>query len=352
MKSRYNILNLLSCISMILIVCLWAGSACKKEEAQVRTIATFVIGSVVLERPGDPARQVRHKDELRKDDVIKTGRDSILVIQLGGESLIKIEPDTTVRLSSIIDEGTTKFELAQGTLYNRVKNLKKESSYLVQTKTSLAAVRGTEFSVSSEKDQSTVAVNDGSVKVQGITKKNEVTEEKTVEKGSAADVKDTIATRPITGNEKKEFNKFEKIAAVKDIDNTSESELKKMEAEYFKDEAAAGDKKRDDSSSGKDKPGGGDAEKNTLAWTDKQVYSTSEDIVVNYKNLPENRNCWIDISKVSDPDGRYQSYNWTYSAKDGQMKFSSLGLKPGSYEVRIHFGRSNAVDKRFRFRVQ
>jgi len=352
MKSPYRIQDFLSCISMILIICFSAGSACKKEEAQVRAIATFVIGNVVLDRSGEPARQVRHKDELRKDDVIKTGRDSILVVQLGGESLIKIESGTTVRLVSIMEQGTTKFELDQGTMFNRVMKLKKETSYVVQTKTSLAAVRGTEFSVSSEKDKSTVAVNDGSVKVQGIPKKNEVSEEKSIEKGNAAVVKDKIVIRPVTNDEKKEFNKFEKIPAIEDIDSTSESDLMKMEADYFNDDAPAGGNGSADSSSGKDRPAGDDPAKNALVWTSKKVYRTSDDIVVYYKNLPDYRNCWIDISNASDRDGSYQSYNWTYSAKDGQMNFSRMGLKPGVYEVRVHFGRGNAVDKRYRFQVQ
>jgi hypothetical protein len=352
MKSRYCILYIPSCISMMLIICLTAGIACKKQEAPARAIATFVIGKVILERPGEPAQPVRHKDELRKGDVIKTGQDSILVVQLGGESLIKIEAGTTVRMSSFMEQGATKFELAQGTMFNRVRNLNKESSYMVQTKTSLAAVRGTVFSVSSGKDKSIVAVNNGAVNVQGTTIKNEMTEEKIVEQGNAAVVKNTITTRPVTGDEKKEFNKFEKIATVEDIDSTSESELKEMEAEYLKNDDKAGGKKAVPTSSGKDKPAGEDVIKKALAWTGKRVYSASDDIVVYYKNLPEYRNCWIDISKASDPEGRYQSYNWTHSAKSGQMTFSRLSLEPGVYEVRIHFSKSNAVNKRYRFQVR
>jgi hypothetical protein len=345
-------MHVASCIIVMSTLCLSAGSACKKEEARIRAIATFVIGKVVLERPDEPARQARHRDELRKDDVIKTGLDSFMVIQLGRESLVKIEPASTVRLSSIMDEATIKLDLARGTVFSRVKNLKKETSYMVQTKTSLAAVRGTEFSVSSGEGRATVAVNEGSVEVHRITGKNEMAEEKMVDAGNAADITDTIVTRHVTVDEKKEFSKFEKIAAIDDIDNTSEPELKKIEAEYLKNDAPAGDTTEGDASSGKDRPAGDDTAKNALVWTGKKVYRSSEDIVVYYKNMPEYRNCWIDISKASDPDGSYQSYNWTYSAKDGQMNFPKMGLTPGEYEVRVHFGRGNSVDRRYRFRVQ
>jgi hypothetical protein len=89
-----------------------------------------------------------------------------------------------------------------------------------------------------------------------------------------------------------------------------------------------------------------------VLWTGKGVYGSSETIVVFYRNMPDYRNCWIDVSRASDGDGRYQTYNWTYSATSGKMEFSGLGLAPGVYEVRAHFGKSNSVDKRYRFRVQ
>ncbi|HPV42531.1 MAG TPA: hypothetical protein PKX40_15235 [Spirochaetota bacterium] len=91
---------------------------------------------------------------------------------------------------------------------------------------------------------------------------------------------------------------------------------------------------------------------NASIMTEKPVYKVTDPIIVIYKNIPDYRNCWIAISKVGDPDGTYETYNWTYSATEGKMNFGMLFLKPGSYEVRLHFNRGNTVSKRYAFTVE
>lgn len=89
-----------------------------------------------------------------------------------------------------------------------------------------------------------------------------------------------------------------------------------------------------------------------LAWTLKHTYRPSEVIEVVFSNVPENRAAWIDISRADDRDGKYRQYYWTYGKPNGKMTFSGLNLDPGAYEVRVHFSRSNSVDRRFPFRVE
>ncbi len=339
-------------------------SSCIKKEAgdtkAVRAVATFVIGTVTLERAGEPARTLGHKEELMHGDVVKTGPDSLLVVQIGDDSVIKIESGTTVSMGLFLDRGNAQFHVERGRMFSRVRNLGKESTFKVYTKTSLAAVRGTEFSVTSRKDGSVVAVNEGSVTVRKLTEGRETKEEQTVVNGKSAEVKGSITTRPVNAEEKKEFNRFARITAIEDLDSTSEEDLKRMEEDYRKNKDRAvetdrekedGDKK-DDTVPEEDNPAGNDAAKQTVLWTGKSVYGTADTIIVHYKNMPEYRNCWIDISKAEDADGRYQSYQWTYSAKNGRMTFSGMNLAPGTYEVRAHFGKSGSVDKRYRFQVR
>ncbi len=360
-------------ISIALILAGTLFSACIKEktrEITVRARATFVIGKVTLERAGEPARALLHKEELKHGDVVKTGPESLLVIQIGEDSVIKIESGTTVSMGLFLDKGNSQFYVDQGRIYSRVRNLSKESTFKVYTKTSLAAVRGTEFSVSSRNNGAVIAVNDGAVAVQKIADGKETKVEQTIENGNAAEVMDTIKTRQVNAEEKKEFNRFARITTIEDLDSKSEADLKLMEDDYQKNKDKAVEidkekdkkdkdkkdkdkkKKDDDNASAKDQPKENDAAKNTTIWTSKSVYSPADPIIVNYKDMPEYRNCWIDISKAADGDGRYHSFQWTYSAKDGQMTFSNMNLEPGVYEVRAHFGRSSSVDKRFRFQVK
>jgi hypothetical protein len=353
MKYTINIRTVILHASLAAAISLSAVTACKKEAAVHRPIALFVVGTVTIERPGEQPRAVAHKDELRTGDSLSTGPRSLLVVQFGPESLVEIEAGSKVRLSSYVKEGVTRFELEQGGIFSRVHRLTKNTGYEVQTRTSIAAVRGTEFRVTTDNGGSVVAVNSGSVAVGRITRENEVKDEQKVEEGKAAVVNNAVTTRPMTDSEKKEFADFEKIKPVENIEGASESDLKKLEDEYRKNTAEVeetGEKKARNVrgiEAGNDDP----AAKARL-WTGKQVYSSSDTVIVFYKDMPDYRNCWIDISKASDSDGRYRSYNWTYGATQGKMAFSGLQLERGEYEARAHFSKSSSVSKRFRFMVR
>jgi hypothetical protein len=348
-------------------------SSCKQKNPD-QAIVTIVIGQVRLARPGEQERPVVHKEILQKNDVVATGPGSVLVFQFGSESLIQVEPNTEVILSSFfIDQGEASLALGKGKLFSNIRRLQKGESFKVQTRTSTAAVRGTEFSVLYKEGESVVAVNRGSIAVQHIGDNNEIKEEKSVENGSAAVVKDRIVSRNLNRDEEKELAQFGRMSPVSDVEAASDSDLKKMEDDLIKsrgvdkaeDVKPAGPQKKE----GVKKPGVKEKkiESETVAkkirvdngktnngaiWTSKRVFGTSDTIVVNYKNIPEYRNCWISISKAGSPDRSYESYHWTYSAKDGQMTFPNLNLAPGNYEVRVHFSKSNEVNMRYTFSVK
>lgn len=330
-------------------------ASCAKKEGPVRAVASFMVGTVTVERAGSPARPLKHKEEVVRGDVVRTGAGSMLVIQLGRDSVISIESDTVVSMDSIMGSEGTRINLEEGRVLSRLRHLSKETDFRIITKTAIAAVRGTEFSVSHGKNESesVVAVNDGTVEVTKAAAGKETGESTAVGAGKAAIVDGTITTRPVSDAEQKDFNRFRTIVPIEGLDGTSEAELKKMESDLMKDrEGGAETGGKDGSSAGKDPSAVNDAAKNLVLWTGKSVYASSDTVVVYYKNMPDYRNCWIDVSKASDGDGRYRSYNWTYSAKTGRMEFSGLGLEPGIYEVRAHFSKSNSVEKRFRFQVR
>ncbi len=380
------------CLCIIIAAAFGATTSCKKKAAD-EAITTFVVGEVKLLRQGEQERPVSHKEKLMKGDVIKTGDGSLLVFQIGTRVLIKIEANTRVAISSIMEQSSTSLELSQGKVFSNVRNLVKQESFQVRMKTSVAAVRGTEFSAEQTNKESIVAVSRGTISVQKMDEKNEVKEEQSIETGNTAVVKEKISVRPMTENEEKELARFDKITPIEDIESKSESDLKNLENEVLEKESAESpveEKKTDKSIETKkadkpaeakkaDKPAdtkkeGTDVkvaekikeEKNIqpphketsgteaagTVWTGKRVYEQAETVVVFYKNLPEYRNCWISVSKAGSADRSYESYNWTHSAKDGQMEFANLKLAPGNYEARVHFSRGNEVNLRYVFQVK
>jgi ferric-dicitrate binding protein FerR (iron transport regulator) len=329
-------------------------TSCAKK-SQNRALATFVVGTVTLERQGSAAAPVTHGHEFIRGDRVVTGPQSLLVIQVGEESVLQVGADTHVEISALMEGGNTRYNLDSGKVLARVRPLAKGGTYTIQTKTSIAAVRGTEFGVSLEQGRPVVAVHDGSVAVARVVDEAP-RDEKVIEKGNAALVAELITTRPVTESETRDYDEFKKVPLISNIGAKTGEELKRIEEEVLNPGTPREEKKDGDL-----EPRDGDGEETTaetaaeekpLVWTSKRVYASSDPIVVGYKNLPEYRNAWISIEKASAADGSYETYQWTYSAKNGSMTFPDMNLEPGTYEVRVHFGRGNAVDMRFPFSVQ
>ncbi len=325
-------------------------TSCAKKTAQ-RALATFVVGTVTLERAGSAAAAVTHGHEFIRGDRVVTGPRSLLVIQVGEESVLQVSADTSVEISALMEGGNTRYSLDSGKVLARVRPLAKGASYTVQTKTSIAAVRGTEFGVSLEQGRPVVAVHDGNVAVARVVDETP-RDEKVVGKGSAALVADAITTRPVSAIEARDYEEFKKVPLIPGIGAKTGEDLKRIEEKTLHPETQTEEIEGDNATTTEDDEEQATAEEKPLVWTSKRVYASSDPIVVGYRNLPEYRNAWISIEKASAAEGSYETYQWTYSAKSGSMTFPDLNLEPGSYEVRVHFGRGNAVDMRFPFRVQ
>ena len=348
-------------IAAVLITALSLMISCKPKTSD-QALVTFVVGDVKLERQGETVRSLKHKEILKKDDIITTGLNSFFAFQIAEEAVISIPAESRLKLSEILEQNKNRFSLEKGIVYATVKKLKKETSYEVYTKTTTAAVRGTEFSVRYENDKSTIAVKEGSVKVQKVNEDRKVLEEKDIEAGSAAVIsKDATVVRPIIKEEELEFNKIEKVVIIKNIHDKSETDLLKNEKKVIEnepDKTNPAEEKKDSAikDDGKQTVNPDapviNSSSNAEIWPVKNVFKSSEAIIVNYKNMPESRYCWISVAKSGAAENQFTSYDWTQSRKDGQMFFEGLNLAPGTYEVRAHFSRSNNINKRSFFKVE
>ncbi len=349
-------------ISAVMIAALSLMISCKPKAAD-QALVTFILGDVKLERQGETERRLKHKEILKKDDIITTGLNSFFAFQIAEEAVISIPAESRLKLTEILDQNKNRFSLEKGAVYAAVKKLKKDTSYEIYTKTTTAAVRGTEFSVRYENDKAIIAVKEGSVKVQKVSEDRKVLEEKDIEAGSAAEIsKDATVVRPMIKDEEQQFNKIEKVVIIKDIHDKTESDLLQNEKKIIEidsDKTNSPDGKKDAAikDEGKqtenpDTPVKDSGNSNAAIWPVKNVFKSSEAIIVNYKNMPESKYCWISVAKAGAAEKMFTSYDWTHSRKDGQMYFEGLNLEPGTYEVRAHFNRSNNINKRSYFKVE
>ncbi len=379
-KKHRRIQQMLSVITAVVISTL-VFTSCKPKTVTQWAVATFIVGDVKLDRPGETLRQVKFKERLRKGDVITTGAGAMFAFQYGENSVIKVQENSVLKINAVFEEGRNSCYLENGKVLSTVKKLDKGESMAISTRTSLAAVRGTDFSVAYDRGQSVVAVNEGAVKVRAVKEgenieelekelvaeeedEKEVAEEKKKKKevrevkaGNAVVVDVKVETRPITEQEKEEFKKNEKIDVIVNVEKKTEKDIQKIQVKIMKgdDDSAEDGEGRDsdleedemsEEEAGQEKAGG-----SAFVGTSRKVYKPNEKIVIYYSNMPKRDTCWISVAKSGASGRQFVHYDWTYGKPKGQMVFQDLNLKPGAYEVRAHFSRKHDINKRNTFTV-
>lgn len=106
---------------------------------------------------------------LKENDAIKTEKDSIIELQIGDDSIIRIKERSVLKIVKLFKDlelEETKFHLNLGKILAKPKNLTEGSSFEIETNSITAGVRGTEFTVvKTEEGISKVAVNAGEVSI-------------------------------------------------------------------------------------------------------------------------------------------------------------------------------------------
>jgi hypothetical protein len=124
---------------------------------------TFMIGDVTR---NNAAAQIG--DIIKEKDVIQTGSESFCDIKVG-DSLIRVKQKTKVAMSTLLRSGgldNTAIELDSGKILCKPKMLMKSETFMVRTRTAVAGVRGTQFTVETDaNDTSRIKVFEGKVKV-------------------------------------------------------------------------------------------------------------------------------------------------------------------------------------------
>jgi outer membrane protein assembly factor BamB len=134
-----------------------------KENEDEYAMLTFLLGGVTNNNvPAEIG------DIVKESDTIVTAPDSFCDIRMGG-SIIRIKENSKVIFSSLLRKENGEsitLGMSEGKMLCKPKKLLKSESFTVKTPTAIAAVRGTQFTIETDKDQTTsVKVFSGKVKV-------------------------------------------------------------------------------------------------------------------------------------------------------------------------------------------
>lgn len=156
-------------LTFVLAIALGAmGAVSNAKVFGATTSLTVLSGDVMVRRAGGDFVAAFDGQVLSEGDTIRTGADARAVLTYFEGSTVTIEPDTqlTIDNASTLADGGTVVVMTQafGRSWHVVTKLITGSSkYDVRTPASTASVRGTEFEVNSDGDQTTVSTTEGTV---------------------------------------------------------------------------------------------------------------------------------------------------------------------------------------------
>ncbi len=184
-KQRYCLSSFLFPVVLFLVSC--GGSPAVDEFSLT---ARYIIGDVHIESAAGN-RNVSVGDSIKKGDTIVTGKKSQIDLVYGTRGLLRIQENSLMKVADLNEKtgGNTGLELNQGKLFVSISKLSRGSSFTVKASTTLAAVRGTSFRLSSDAGKSRIDVVSGKVNVNPVKEGKVVTEiERVVEDNQAVDL--------------------------------------------------------------------------------------------------------------------------------------------------------------------
>ncbi len=215
-------------ITCVLLVLLW-GCTTDKNITHNATVV-FTIGEVTLtDQAGDKAT-IKQKDVLSKGGTLVTGVDSQCTVQVGDTALFKVLENSTLQVERLFDNGVNTLYLKKGKVLSKVRKLQKNNEYNIKTETSLAAVRGTTFSVSYHPGRNIVAVSRGKVEVMRF----EDDTQEMAGQGEAIVVSDSVKLRDISEIEELELNKIEHVDFIRSTTVITGDKGKQLEKSLMK----------------------------------------------------------------------------------------------------------------------
>lgn len=171
-------------------------SSLHAEEEQEEAVAmlTETSGSVLVKDAQETSFKKAKKDQpLYEGDEIQTKKGASCEIEMKTESVVHLEENSYLKLSETKETSTgtkTTLKLFSGKILNVVNKLSNSvSSYNVETPTSIAGVRGTEFAVEAEEENTDVGVFSGNVAVKGLTQSGEYSEEVNLQEDMETSIK-------------------------------------------------------------------------------------------------------------------------------------------------------------------
>lgn len=185
-------------ISIFLIIFSFITISAQDKNSELLTVATFVVGDVTTNRSDKILKVTKNFIFLTGDEIVT--KKGTVDIQFGPGTIIRVANNTKIKIARILEANqkqNVNLGLTKGKIFSKVSSkMAPGSSFEVTSPTMIAAVRGTEFLISEELDESSEAstspeipegvfVKEGEVAIQvtKVTSENDKVKEFTAKAG-------------------------------------------------------------------------------------------------------------------------------------------------------------------------
>lgn len=218
--------------------------------ADIPAKVSFLVGTATVDRAGKKYSAVLNAS-LLVDDVVTTGADSECEIQFSNYALIKLQPNSSVKIERKEETPKGVFHsifASMGEIVSKVTKMNKNDEYQMRTEAAQAFIRGTTFKTTIEQDgTSAFSVFEGNIAVKSLVEGakeillNENFKSK-IKKGELEPLVDALSELEISAfaSEYKDFLDRGKI--LDEMREKVEEEKKKIEEDLKKEKDDAKDK--------------------------------------------------------------------------------------------------------------
>ncbi|MEQ8352415.1 MAG: FecR family protein [Leptospiraceae bacterium] len=144
--------------------------AAEQETTRRIGLVTFRVGDAEIKR-GDRIQKIRVRELVEEKDVIRTGKNSRVVVQFSKGAFISVQENSEVVVKNIQHTQSRLdffINIISGNLgVDAQKNGSQKYNIQIQGPTAVALVRGTTFIVEAEGQTTRILVGEGEVEVQG-----------------------------------------------------------------------------------------------------------------------------------------------------------------------------------------
>jgi hypothetical protein len=157
------------CVLGVAALCLAAGLAASPVHAQIRVGEAAVVQNEVIRVAGSATSQINVGDGVNRDETVRTGLESAARLVMADSTNLSLGPSASIKLDRTVfnDEHSYRdiaVRLTTGA-FRFVTGHSEKTAYKITTPLATIGVRGTVLDILSQRDKTTVVLQEGASRV-------------------------------------------------------------------------------------------------------------------------------------------------------------------------------------------